>query len=94
MNYEVKRNISESRFEAINDQTVIGIIEYIPTDIKTITITHTGVSKEYEGMGIAASLNKKILEYASEENLKVVPLCSYSKMYIDRHPEYTHLLKR
>ncbi len=93
MNYEVKRNTNERRFEAVIDNDVIGIVEYIESDNETLTITHTGVNAKYEGMGIAANLNKSLLEYAMKHNYKIIPLCSYSKMYIDRHPQFAKLLK-
>jgi len=37
---------------------------------------------------------KHVLEYAKSINLKVHPLCSFAKHYIDKHPEYRELLYR
>lgn len=55
-------------------------------------IQHTGVPQAVEGRGIAASLVKAALEYARAQNLKVIPACSYSAAYVERHPEYADLI--
>ncbi len=38
---------------------------------------HTGVRKELEGQGIAAKLFDKMVDYARENEYKVLPTCSY-----------------
>lgn len=91
MEYKINQNIKENRFEAIFENKTIGVIEFILGE-NSINITHTGVLPEYEGNGIAGSLNKELLEYAVKENLKVIPTCSYTQTYIERHPKYKSLL--
>ena len=59
---------------------------------KTITFTHTGVPRELEGNGIGSLLVRAGLDYAREEGYKVIPLCPFVEVYIQRHPEYTDLL--
>ena len=53
---------------------------------------HTEVPPAYEGRGIAAKLNIAALKYAKKEGFKVRSYCSYTTMYIERHPEYKVLL--
>ncbi len=65
-------------------------IEYILED-NTIDILHTRVPRPIEGKGIAAALTKYALEYAKENQLKVIPTCSYTQIYIKRHNEYKTL---
>ena len=91
MEYKINQNLSENRFEAIFENKTIGVIEFRLTE-NCINITHTGVSPEYEGNGIAGALNKELLEYAISENLKVIPTCSYTETYIERHLKYKQLL--
>jgi uncharacterized protein len=55
-------------------------------------ITHTEVAPEVEGRGIAAMLVKAALAHATAEGLKVRPLCSYVRSYMQRHPETQVLL--
>lgn len=48
---------------------------------------HTGVRKELEGQGIASKLFDKLLEYARENNYKIIPSCSYIAAKFHRHPD-------
>jgi len=43
------------------------------------------------GRGIAGILTKFALEVARTKNWKVIPTCSYTAVYIQRHPEYSDL---
>jgi len=55
-------------------------------------IDSTFVPDEYRGQGLAETLVKAALNYAAENKLKVVPVCSYAKRYIEKHPEHRNLL--
>ncbi len=58
---------------------------------KTITFTHTGVPSALEGNGIGSLIVRAGLDYAREQNYKVVPLCSFVDAYMSRKPEYADL---
>ena len=62
-------------------------IEYAINE-KKIIFLHTGVPPAFEGRGIASRLAKEALEFAKNNDLKVISLCSYISRYISRHPEY------
>lgn len=57
-----------------------------------MVFTHTEVAPELEGRGIAAQLVEAALAHAQEHGLKVRPLCSYVRSYLQRHAELQHLL--
>jgi predicted GNAT family acetyltransferase len=57
-----------------------------------LLIDHTGVPEAIGGRGVAGTLVKAALDYARAEGLRVVPLCSYSAEYVQRHPEYADLV--
>jgi len=59
---------------------------------KVMAITHTGVPPQLEGRGIAAALVQAALDHAQAQGLKVSPLCSYARAYMQRHPQTLHLL--
>jgi predicted GNAT family acetyltransferase len=65
--------------------------EYILTQTRII-FTHTEVPVALEGNGIGAALAKTGLDYARENDLKVMPLCPFFASYMRRHPEYKDLL--
>jgi len=57
-----------------------------------MNITHTGVAPRVQGRGIAAALMHAALAHARAAGWKVRPLCSYARVYIQRHPETNDLL--
>ena len=57
-----------------------------------MTITHTGVPQHLEGRGIAGAMVQAALDHARSHGLKVAPLCSYARAYMQRHPETLSLL--
>ena len=61
-------------------------------DGSVMYMTHTEVAPALEGRGIAAELVKAALAHAESAGLKVNPLCSYVRSYMQRHPETLALL--
>lgn len=59
-----------------------------------MTIDHTSVPDAIGGRGIAGELVAAALEHAIVAGLRVVPACSYSAAYIQRHPQYAYLVDR
>jgi predicted GNAT family acetyltransferase len=89
---EVIQNEAERRFETWIDGT-LSKLDYIQ-DGKNFVITHVGVNPDLRGQGIAGRIVQVSLIYAKENNLRVVPMCSYAAAYIRRHPEYAELTKQ
>ena len=88
---EVIHNADERRFETWIDG-YLSKLDYIQ-DGKNFVITHVGVSPELRGQGIAGKITQVGLEYAKENGLRVVPMCSYAAAYIRKHPEYIELTR-
>ncbi len=82
----VKHEITETKgaFIAMEDHKKIGEMTYFPSDTDKITIDHTEVHPDEKGKGIGRVLLDKVIEYARENNLKIVPLCPYAKSMFDR----------
>ncbi|WP_037568589.1 GNAT family N-acetyltransferase [Phaeacidiphilus oryzae] len=56
-----------------------------------ITFVHTEVFPAFEGHGVGSALARTSLEEARMEGLQVLPLCSFYRGYLERHPEYAEL---
>lgn len=56
-------------------------------------ITHTRVPNAISGRGIAGDLTRAAFEHARERSLGVVPQCPYAAGWVQRHPEYSPLLR-
>ena len=79
----VIHNTAHNRFEVALEGRKRAELTYILKP-KTLTITHTYVPPAFEGRGIAGELTKAALNYAVNEGLEVIPLCSYAVRYIAR----------
>lgn len=90
-NIEVTNNERESRFENRTDGH-LSVAEY---ELRpgAIVFTHTEVPKELAGRGIAQQLVRTALEHARSQKLRVVPLCTYVRTFIERNPEYSNLVQ-
>lgn len=87
---EISHNETGSRFET----TVKGQLATAcyTRDGEKITFTHTNVPEPYGGRGIGNALAGAALDFALRENLSVVPQCAFIAAYVERHPEYSHLV--
>ena len=87
----IVHNEAARRFEtSIDGQT--GYISYKEREDKLV-YDHTIVPQELGGRGVGSALVKHALDYARENNKKVVPQCSFVASYIDKNPDYKDLLK-
>ena len=86
----VFHNVAENRFEVDLGDCKAVLIYMISNDL--FILLHTEVPPPYEGRGIAGKMAAATLEYAKKKGYKVRSYCSYTTMYIERHPEYHELL--
>jgi predicted GNAT family acetyltransferase len=87
---QVKHNEPERRFE-VQAGDDLAVLEYRKRG-HSIVFTHTGVPPALEGGGIGRQLVRAGLEYAREQGLQVVPMCSFVAAYVRRHREYLDLV--
>jgi predicted GNAT family acetyltransferase len=57
-----------------------------------MVINHIGVPQAIGGRGVAAALVRAAFDHARGQGWRVVPACSYSAAYVQRHPEYADLV--
>lgn len=86
----VTHNEAEKRFEVLV-QGQLAVCDYQSQGDRMI-FTHTYVPSELRGRGIAQKLVRTALDFAKEQNVKVVPACSYVSAFIQRAREYQPLL--
>ena len=85
----ITHNQANHAFEVLIDGQ-LSKLDYIQ-DGKNFVITHVGVFPAHRGQGIAAKIVEAGLQYAKENSLRVVPMCSYAATYIRRNPQYLEL---
>lgn len=59
---------------------------------KVIDLNHTFVDDSLRGQGVAGKLVKKVAEFAAENEMKIVPTCSYAASWFEKHEEYKNLV--
>lgn len=89
-NLTITHDEQAKRFETSIDGHT-GYISYQERD-DTLVYDHTIVPQELGGRGIGSALVKHALNYAREQNKKVIPQCSFVSSYISKHPDYQDLL--
>jgi len=88
----VTHNQAAERFET-ELEGQLGVVAYQRRN-DTLVFTHTEVPRQFQGLGVAGKLAHTALEYARNNHLTIVPLCSYMVAYVRRHPEYKMLVGR
>ncbi|MES2332661.1 MAG: GNAT family N-acetyltransferase [Bacteroidota bacterium] len=58
----------------------------------TIFLIHTEVPKELEGKGVGGAIVQKALQYAKDNQYKIVPICPFVQSYLERHKEWNDLV--
>ena len=91
MESAVQNETASHRF-AVHLGAAIAVLNY-RREGDTIYLVHTEVPAEMEGKGIGGQLAKAALNYARQNNLKVVARCPFVTSYLQRHPEYQDLVR-
>ena len=89
---EIKQG--ENRFYiGESEEERIAEIHFVPTGATQIIVDHTEVSDQLKGTGAGKKLVERIVQYAREENKKVVPLCPFAKAQIEKNEAWHGVLK-
>ena len=66
-------------------------VEYVLKN-NEMDLNHTYTHPALRGKGLAAQVVRAAFEFAKENNLKVIPTCSYVQTFIRRYDEYKNLV--
>lgn len=75
-----------------NESEMIARITWKNGGENIIVVDHTIVDPSLRGQGVAGKLLEKVVEMAREENLKIVPVCSYVVNKMTNSNEYDDIL--
>jgi predicted GNAT family acetyltransferase len=68
-------------------------LQYTMRNKNTIDFISTYVPPEIRNKGIGQRLAKAGLDYAKENNFKVIPTCSFIRDFIDKNSEFKNLVE-
>ena len=66
-------------------------VEYTMRSNK-IDLHHTYTHPALRGKGLAAHVVRAAFEFAKENNLKVIPTCSYVQTFVSKNEQYNELV--
>ncbi|MBN2174361.1 MAG: N-acetyltransferase [Bacteroidales bacterium] len=67
-------------------------LEYEMHGEKTVVFYHTYVPETLRGKGLARQIIREGLDWAKQNNYRIIPSCSAVRTFILRNPEYTTAL--
>lgn len=89
--HEIKEG--ENKFYIGHDEDdPLAEITYVPTEPDQLIADHTFVSDELRGTGVGKRLVKKIVQYARNENKRIVPLCPFVERQINKNSQWQDVL--
>ena len=84
----------QDRFQATDESGVVaGFLAYERRD-DLVVLVHTEVDDAFEGRGVGSTLVRQVLEKLQAEGARIQPDCRFVRSYLERHPEYQHLVRR
>jgi predicted GNAT family acetyltransferase len=88
---EVTNNKKEFRFGTPTGDGELATLQYRWLR-GSLVLMHTFVPDAARGKGIGAALVKYVLDYAREQDLKIIIYCPFVEKYVKEHPEYNDLI--
>jgi hypothetical protein len=72
------------RFVVYDNDEFAGEMTYVWAGTSKFIIDHTGVEENFSGRGLGSQLVMKAVEYARNNNVKILPLCPFAKKVFDK----------
>jgi uncharacterized protein len=88
---EVHNNQEAGQYEAVLDGDVVGHAFY-RLDRDRVVFTHTEVSADAQGQGVASVLIGAALDDVRRHGKLAVPLCPFVVAFLKQHAEYRDLV--
>jgi predicted GNAT family acetyltransferase len=88
---EVADAPERERYEVTVDGELAGFLDY-RTRKGLLALVHTEVDERFGGRGLGGRLARFALGQAREQELAVLPFCTFVNEWIRRHPEYADLV--
>ena len=81
----------QSRYEIRDGERLLGVAEYQRRGDE-VRFTHTEVDPSAGESGVGSRLVRSALDDVRAKGGSVVPLCSFVRGWIERHPDYADLV--
>jgi hypothetical protein len=89
-----ERGTSKGRYVAAAPDKPDAELTYSIVNAHMIIVDHTAVPDEWRGMGVGRALVERVVIDSRERDVKIVPLCPFTKAQIQKHAEWQDVLSR
>ena len=93
MNIKQSDDTKHGTFEIFDADVKAGEMAYTWAGDSMLIIDHTDVEDQFRGQGIGRQLLDALVAFASEREIKVIPLCPFSKSVFDKDQSIHDVLK-
>ena len=92
-NIQHERNGHRGAFFLERDGERLAQMTYTVAGTRVI-IDHTDVDERLRGTGMGRKLVDAAVQWARQENARLMPLCPYAKSVFDKTPDYSDVLAK
>lgn len=85
-------NVDFSRFDLRVDDQLVGILSYTDCDGPALALMHTVVKEEFGDHGWAAVLVREALEALRDNDVPVIPVCTYVQRFLANNTEFLDMV--
>lgn len=90
--HEQKGNEGIFYVEGREDEDIKAEMVYYMSAPAEMVIQHTEVDEDLRGQSIGYELVRHAVEFARQQNIKIIPMCSFAKSVFERKVEFTDVL--
>lgn len=94
MNIQHKSSETKGELYIEKNGVTVAKITYSKLGNTQIIVDHTEVSSNFKGQNLGKKLVEHIVDHARSNELKLIPLCPYAKLIIERDESLQDVLKR
>lgn len=92
MDIQRKETENKGEFFVEENGNKLAVMTYSKAGADKIIIDHTEVDGSLKGKGVGRDLIAEGVKFARENNLKIIPQCSFAKAEFDKHDDYADVL--
>lgn len=93
MNIKQSDDTKHGTFEIFDADVKAGEMAYTWAGDSMLIVDHTDVEDQFRGQGIGRQLLDALVAFAREREIKVIPLCPFSKSVFDKDQSIHDVLK-
>jgi uncharacterized protein len=93
MDIQVEDNGKKGAFFIEENGNRLAEMSFVWAGNESFIVDHTEVNESLEGKGVGKQLVRRAVEMAREKNVKLIPLCPFTKSVIERTKEFQDVLR-